>query len=154
TQLTANCPVVRVYRRTWTATDDCTNRASCSQTIAFIDTTPPILVCPSNITVNCFFGIPPCPGSLGAFQQAGGSASDTCDTNLTYLCSDGPFVGNGCGGTIRRTHTVIDDCTNSASCVQIITLFSSEGPGITCAPDKQVQCGSGWTFDFPTANGL
>src|SRR6185295_13623437 len=43
-QLTANCPAVRVFRRTWTATDDCTNTATCSQTITFIDTTPPVLV--------------------------------------------------------------------------------------------------------------
>jgi len=33
------------------------------------------------------------------------------------------LIGGICGGTIARTHRVIDDCTNSASCVQIITIL-------------------------------
>jgi hypothetical protein len=41
------------------------------------------------------------------FLALGGTASDNCDTNLTYVCTDGPLIGGVCGGTILRTHTII-----------------------------------------------
>ncbi len=40
-ELPATCPAVRVFRRTWTATDACSNSASCSQTLTFVDTNAP-----------------------------------------------------------------------------------------------------------------
>src|SRR5262249_22804220 len=106
-----------------------TNRASCSQLIAFVDTTPPVITCPANLTVLCLSNVPPRPTSLAAFLALGGTATDTCDTNLTYTCSDEPLSGGTCSGTIRRTHTVTDDC-NSASCVQIITVIDNSPPTI------------------------
>jgi hypothetical protein len=135
-QLAATCPAVRIFRRTWTATDDCTNRASCAQLVVFVDTTPPVITCPTNFSVQCSNAVPACPTNLAAFLALGGTASDTCDTNLTYSCSDAPLTNGICGGTIRRTHTVTDDCTNSASCVQIITVRDTTRPIITCPPDK------------------
>src|SRR5204862_7891044 len=39
--------------RTWRATDQCGNNASCSQTITVVDTTPPTLACNQNQTVEC-----------------------------------------------------------------------------------------------------
>jgi hypothetical protein len=137
--------------RTHTVTDDCTNSASCVQIITVRDTTPPVISCPANFSVQCLSNVPPCPGSLAAFLAAGGTASDNCDSTLTYSCSDGPLVGGICGGTIMRTHTVTDDCTNSASCVQIITVRDTTPPVITCATNKTVECAQEWTFDNPTA---
>src|SRR4029079_2927348 len=39
--------------RTWEATDLCTNKTRCSQTITVVDTTPPALVCGSSREVEC-----------------------------------------------------------------------------------------------------
>src|SRR6185436_10885662 len=129
--------------RTHTVTDDCTNSASCVQIITVLDTIPPVITCPPNFSVQCLSAVPPCAGSLAAFLALGGTASDNCDTNLTYTCTDGPLIGGICGGTIFRTHTVTDDCTNSASCVQIITVNDTIPPVIMCPPNFSVQCLSG-----------
>jgi len=39
--------------RTWEAIDACTNRATCSQTVTLVDTTPPALTCGGDRTVEC-----------------------------------------------------------------------------------------------------
>src|SRR5262249_9571990 len=38
TPLAATCPAVSVVKRTWTATDNCGNHVTCSQTIKVLDT--------------------------------------------------------------------------------------------------------------------
>jgi hypothetical protein len=150
--LTAACPAVRIFRRTWTATDDCTNTATCSQTITFIDTTPPAITCPPNFAVQCLSNVPPCPGNLAQFLALGGTASDNCDTNLDYSCSDGPLIGGPCGGTITRTVRVTDDCNNSSVCLQTITV-SETIPPLAIGPTNQVVC-AGDSVNFRvTASG-
>ena len=47
------CPDSYTLTRTWTATDDCGNSTSCSQTITVEDITPPAITCPSGITIEC-----------------------------------------------------------------------------------------------------
>src|SRR6185369_88441 len=126
--------------RTYTVTDACTNSASCIQTITVRDTTAPSITCPQNISVQCRSNVPPRPSSLAEFLALGGTASDNCDTVLDYRCSDGPFIGDSCGGTIFRTHTVTDDCTNSVSCIQTITIRDTTPPSITCPQNLSVQC--------------
>jgi len=225
-QLPATCPAVRIFRRTWTATDDSKNSASCSQTITFVDTTPPVIMpanpqtnfqclaeyqaapptiavafdnfdgtnviitattnssggacpafmdicwtasdrcgnsasicvririwdtippeirCPTNMVVGCDSAIPPGPTSLAAFLAIGGFASD-CDTNLQYSCFDGPLIGN----QIVRRHTVTDACTNSASCLQIITF----GPVPVTVAQTATTVADGWTVTYTaTASG-
>ena len=122
------CPLIFTVTRTWRASDTCGNASFCNQTVSVADTQPPVITCLSNITVSCLSNVPPCPTSLAAFLALGGMASDNCDANLNYTCTDGPLVGGTCSGTISRTHTVTDDCTNSASCVQTITVSDTIPP--------------------------
>jgi hypothetical protein len=111
------------------------------------DTIPPSITCPPNFSVQCLSNVPPCPTSLAAFLAQGGMASDNCDTNLSYLCSDGPLIGNGSTGTIARTYTVVDDCTNSASCVQTITvqMLDCRSTNVLCVDEADFDpaCGHG-----------
>jgi hypothetical protein len=54
------CPIIIVH--TWTATDDCTNRATASVTNVVYDTTPPVLVgLPTGTNVQCLRDLPPLP---------------------------------------------------------------------------------------------
>src|SRR5262249_24419542 len=151
--VTPGCGNTETILRAWKATDQCTNVFTCVQKISVVDTNPPSITCPSNFSVECVKDVPACPGSLAAFLALGGTASDTCSTNLTYTCSDAPLLGGICGGTIQRTHTVTDACTNSASCIQIITVHDTTAPVITCQSDQTNEwvTGSVPVFASPTA---
>jgi hypothetical protein len=59
---------------------------------------------------------------------------------LSHL--DGPLTGGACGGTIKRTYTVTDDCGNNASCDQIITVNDTIQPELHNVPgNTTVPCG-------------
>ena len=45
------CP--EVLTRTWTAEDDCGNVSTCVQVITIDDTTPPTIMCPGDVTIDC-----------------------------------------------------------------------------------------------------
>src|SRR5262249_37039704 len=143
--------ILRVY----TVTDHCTNSSSCTQTITVKDTTPPSITGPASCTVQCIANIPPRPTSLAQFLALGGTARDNCDTNLTYSCSDGPLVGPLCGGTITRTHTVTDRCTNSASCTQVFTIHDTTPPTLlTSLTNKTIACYTPIVFSTNTISGI
>ena len=49
----AHCGNTFTVTRRWRATDACGNSALCSQSVTVVDTTPPLLTCPANRTVEC-----------------------------------------------------------------------------------------------------
>ena len=67
-----DCPQAMTIERTWTATDACGNSKSCVQTISIVDSTPPLILCPSNATFECDEAV--------EFGEA--SATDNCDTSF------------------------------------------------------------------------
>jgi hypothetical protein len=138
-----NCGGTEVIFRTWTATDACGNKSSCIQTITVRDTTPPVVTCPQDRTLEC-------PADTSTNNTGVATAVDGCSaTTITY--SDA--VTNLCANTkvIARTWTATDACGNKSSCVQTIRVVDTTPPVITCAGNKTVQCGTAWTFDTPTA---
>jgi hypothetical protein len=131
----ANCAVdhvVRIIRRTWTATDDCGNSSSCVQTITVKDTTAPLIVCPENVMLEC-------PSSTEPSVTGTATGGDNC-SGVTVRYSDA--VSNSCGGAkvIARTWTTTDECGNSASCVQTITVRDTIKPTIACPADVVMEC--------------
>lgn len=124
--------------RTFVATDDCGNSASCDQIIIVDDNTPPSISCPASITVECASEVPPC-------DPADATASDNCGI-VTVTCSDAPFVGGNCSGSVIRTFVATDDCGNSASCEQIIVVDDNTAPTISCPSGASVNC----IDDIPT----
>src|SRR5207244_499202 len=119
--------------RTWIATDDCGNSASCVQTITVRDITRPTLLCPPDLVLEC-----PADTTTNATGLA--SAQDTCSA-VTIRYTDA--LTNNCTGTkvIARTWTATDECGNSASCVQTITVRDTTKPTITyCPPDVVLEC--------------
>src|SRR4029078_11594371 len=64
------CPGTYSVARTWTATDDCGNTATCSSAIVVQDITPPTITCVTQTTpINC----PATPVFLPP------TATDACD---------------------------------------------------------------------------
>ncbi|HZN79100.1 MAG TPA: HYR domain-containing protein, partial [Mycobacterium sp.] len=142
-----NCTGLPGISRTWTATDDCGNTSTCQQTIVFVDTTPPTIQCPGDVTVEC--NTPYDPSVTGR-----PTSSDNCGGEILVDFDDGGLTGPepGCAGApIPRTWTVTDNCGNSATCVQIISFEDTHAPSIHCPTDIEVgACDNKPTF---TATG-
>ena len=71
------------------------------------------------------------------------TATDNCtaDADIMISYTDAPSLG-GCNGTgsITRTWVAEDDCGNSSSCDQILTVIDTEAPAIACPDDVTIQC--------------
>ncbi len=133
----------------WEDADDdgeyVTDEPSTTCTYTFVvqaDLTGPSISCPNNITVECEAVIPACPANFAAFDALpGASASDNCDDNLAYACTTGPLTGGACGGTIIREHKVTDDCGNTNTCNQTITVDDNTNPRFTACPGSTFNLG-------------
>ncbi|MCP4580979.1 MAG: T9SS type A sorting domain-containing protein [candidate division Zixibacteria bacterium] len=142
------CDQHYVLTRTWTATDDCGNSVDCVQVITVDDTTPPTITCPDDVIVECNDDVP--PADILSVE-----ADDACDpAPLVEHVSD---VSDGltCPETITRTYRATDDCDNSVTCVQLITVDDTTPPTITCPGDIIVECSGPTDPDntgYPTAS--
>lgn len=141
TNLTVSCTPTNgsflslgMYTVTCLAIDGCGgNTNSCSFTLNVVDTTPPAISCPTNVTVEC--GQSTEPSNTGT-----ATASDTCDSNPLVTHSDN--VSGACPVFIYRTWTAIDHNGNSNQCTQVITVRDTTPPSISCPSDKQLACGA------------
>src|SRR5206468_2546509 len=128
----------------WVATDACGNQSQCNQGVYVHDTTPPVINCASNKTVQC--------GSAWAFDTP--SASDNGGTNVTVTATT--VTNAACGNTFSATRTwrATDACGNQSTCSQTVTVVDTTAPTITCVANKSVECGAAWTFGLPTATDI
>jgi hypothetical protein len=134
-----DCGDAGTITRTWTATDECENSATCIQTITIEDTTPPNITCPANVTYGCDQII-----NIPAAAPDDVTATDDCGTvtkELEECCHD----ANG----ITRTYNATDDCGNTATCTQTITICCGKG----CADGASIGGGaSSEVASFSIAN--
>ncbi len=128
------CPQSLTITRTWNAVDACGNSSECIQTIFIQDTTPPAIICPVDITVDC-------NTSIATTVTGDATATDNCDATPTIGFDDVTAAG-ACPQSyiITRTFTAIDDCGNSSSCAQIIFVQDTMAPAITCPVDLTIEC--------------
>jgi hypothetical protein len=120
------CAGEYMIERTWTATDDCGNSVGHEQTITVVDDIPPVITPPSDITVEC--DQPTDPSHTGY-----ATAVDGCDPAPTITYADVETPGSCLDNkTIVRTWTAADDCGNSASGAQTITVADTTPPTIKC----------------------
>ncbi len=140
-----SCPGNFALVRTWRATDACGNTATASQTITVQDVIAPVITAtPANTTVSCA-AIPP----VGT-----PSATDNCDLSLTVTYNGDTRVNGACADsyTLLRKWTVADDCGNTATTVQTITVTDNTPPQFTSVPSAiTVSCESIPPIGAPTA---
>ncbi len=107
---------------TCTAQDAAGNPATCSFTVTVQDTTPPVLICPSNFILGNDPGA--CSRSHVAYAAV---AVDACsDVTVGYsLAPDSNFPV----GTTPVTVTATDAAGNQASCAFTVTVNLTETPG-------------------------
>ncbi len=119
-----------ILTRTWTLTDDCTNSTVKYQTITVRDTTRPTFTVPADITIykddTCGHD-----ASVGVTGDVTDEA-DNCDTDPDATFSDVSVPGDCIGKEIiTRTWTLADDCGNSISKNQVITVLDTTRPVIS-----------------------
>jgi uncharacterized repeat protein (TIGR01451 family) len=128
------CPDRYTLTRTWTATDDCGNSASASQTILVVDTTLPVITVPPDVTVEC--DLPTDPLNTGW-----ATVTDNCDPSPILVHSD-LVQGGPCANAriITRVWMTIDRCSNSTSRMQTITVVDTQAPALTPPASVTVEC--------------
>jgi hypothetical protein len=106
---------------TWIAEDESGNTAtSPPATFTIADTMPPVITCPMGVTLEC-------PADTNVVATGSAIASDSCGTvTITHSDQWQPSCGNT--GTLTRRWTATDECDNSSSCVQIITVVDTTPP--------------------------
>ena len=142
-EVPGNCEGNYTVFRTWTATDNCGNSSSRTQTILFQDTTAPELTAPADYTAECSDEL--------VLDDA--TATDLCssfDIEETSVTTPGDAAGNY---VIVRTFTATDDCGNTSSATQTITVQDTTAPEFTFVPaDYTVECSDEMPMDDATAS--
>jgi len=120
-------------RRTWKATDQCGNMATCIQIISVHDDVKPVLTnCPQNITVTGTLN----PQGLctANVQVTSPTVTDNCDPTVTLTNSfNGTASASGVypSGTTTVIWTATDNCGNVETCSFVVN--------VVCTP---CQCGT------------
>jgi len=128
-----------IITRTWTFADACGNSSTATQTITVEDTIDPVA--------------PSAPADA-SYQCPSEAATDNCSPDITATGVATDNGGGGCAGdplVITRTWTFTDDCGNSSSVDQTITVLDDTPPVPDPAPaDASYQCLS----EVPAAGDL
>src|SRR5688500_4252618 len=131
------CMGTGVLKRTWRATDQCSNVATCLQNIVIEDNTSPTLTCPSFAVISC--NSDTTPAALGM-----AIAFDNCtpQNQITITYNDHTQNLNLCNGTgsFTRHWQAIDMCGNIAVCIQTIVVNDTQKPVLTLPPAITITC--------------
>lgn len=99
-----------------TVVDNDGQRSTCCRTFSIVDTTPPVITCPPDITI--YAKAPYTPEYTGW-----ATAEDACDGQIppSGISFTGPVGTPPCPGSFTRTWTAVDAAGHPASCQQTIT---------------------------------
>ena len=110
-----NCGGTLTFTYRFIAEDEAENTSITEASFHIVDTTPPDIFCPADITIDCDESDDPMNTGMA-------TASDICGPAPMIDYSD-VLVNGNCNWecTFDRTWTAEDDCGNTNSCVQSIT---------------------------------
>ena len=141
-----DCVGFYTITRTWTATDENQDTATCDQIITVSDTTVPVLDDPAPIEdISCNDQLP---------AQETLSATDNC-SSVTVTPYVDQYTVDVCNGyTITYIWTAVDACGNSSEkTVSFNVLPDTTPPTISgVGADGTFECGTSPTFSTPTAS--
>jgi len=127
---------------TLTVTDEHGTSDSCTATISVVDTTPPVVVCPTDVIVECVAadGVPADDAQLAGFF-AGFAVSDNCDDDPAVMNDAPAFFEGPCGpggGVTVVTWTATDFSGNESQCSANVTVVDTTAPEIVVSVAPQV----------------
>jgi hypothetical protein len=122
-RINGTCASSYTLIRTWTATDECGNDTTITQTITVADRTKPVFILPipADTTVNC--DAIPVPPVLGATDNCSPAVGITF--NEQHITIPGACANNY---RLLRTWTATDDCGNFTTVMQIVTVVDTTRP--------------------------
>ncbi|MBK9336229.1 MAG: HYR domain-containing protein [Lewinellaceae bacterium] len=127
TRNNGSCPDTYTLLRRWRATDACGNSTVATQTLSVRDVVAPVFsFVPANATVSCD-AVPPV-GTPVAADNCSGMATINYDgqTRTDGACPD--------TYTLRRRWTAVDNCGNTRTAEQILTVQDITQPVFTSVP--------------------
>lgn len=114
--------------RTWTVVDQCGHISTCEQFITVVDNTPPVIICPNDLTLHAT-DVDSCYAIINSLQLV--SVSDACSNfQISYqvtgaTTAEGEENASGLAynvGVSTITYIVTDECGNSSSCAFNVTV--------------------------------
>ena len=128
-------PCAVIITRTWTLTDDCGNTSTQDQTITVEDVTAPTFTAPSALTINCEDDATDLALTGDVTDE-----SDNCSVGLNATYVDVTDNTDPCAVIITRTWTLTDDCGNTSTQDQIITVEDVTAPTFTAPSALTINC--------------
>lgn len=122
-----DCDQEYTITRTYTATDECGNTTVAIQTIEVVDSTAPVFTfVPENITIECDQNVP----ASQAF------ATDNC--GMVDITINDILFETECDQeySLVRVFTATDECGNSETAQQIITVVDTTAPVLSGTPSS------------------
>ncbi len=123
------------FIRTFTASDFCDNESSCDQHITLIDSLGPVVFV-DDTTVSCLDYASDM--TFGAF-----GATDNFDTDVAHSWEEDSVYAQLCAGSfsVDRTWTFVDDCGNTTTTQQTITVVDETAPILVSGePTLEMSC--------------
>ncbi|WP_457618396.1 FG-GAP-like repeat-containing protein, partial [Lutibacter sp.] len=136
------CPVV--VTRTYTIADSCGNSTTLTHTINIDDTTDPTASSPADITIDCSADLP--APDVNIINDE----TDNCTVNPIVSFVSDVSDGNINPEIITRTYSIMDDCGNTITVQQLITILFNNTISAPVGNSPQYLCIS----DNPTLNNL
>jgi large repetitive protein len=124
-----------VITRTYQAEDGCGNISTCTQLITVSDQNPPTITCQADLTVSC-------PDDVPAADIEAIVTTDGCGGEVNITVAADVIIDQTCTNEyiISRVYTATDECGNTATCVQYITVADLSLPIISCPADITLSC--------------
>ena len=123
-QLSDDCCETGSATVTFTATDGCGNASTTDATFTIVDTTPPEITCPGDITLER--GDKLCNSDVQDWLDSTTATDICCGDDEITIVEDSAANGYECGfpydSTTEVTWTATDDCGNSSQCSAFITI--------------------------------
>ncbi|MBK7936182.1 MAG: hypothetical protein IPJ82_03515 [Lewinellaceae bacterium] len=137
------CPGSYTMNVTWSATDDCGNTGTATQTVLVRDTQGPLFtLVPAADTIRCdTFSLPPAP-VMGVDIAAADNCSQVTgiSTQVASLQDPDPAVCGHYTYNIIRTFTATDECGNTSTTTQIVHVIDNQGPAPGGLTDTTIVC--------------
>ena len=136
-QLISDDTITGVYclniMRSYTITDSCGMKDTCTQFVFVNDTELPVLVCPADTIAECLPAVLASIKTIEDFVAAGGVVSDNCRLDTASFTVDKLITPLANGKRIVTTFSIKDWCGNEISCTQTMISADTIAPVASCA---------------------